>query len=83
MSLDRRVQFLQDRLAYMVGLGLPVTFITSFGPPLVNMAIFALLYPIVSFHLPSPFHLHLHIYPPETLYLAVNGPSTSYCNVLL
>jgi etoposide-induced 2.4 mRNA len=48
MSLDRRVGFMQDRVAYMAGFGIPATLITSFGPPLVNMAIFALLYPIVS-----------------------------------
>lgn len=48
MSLDRRVAFMQDRVAYMAGFGIPATLITSFGPPLVNMAIFALLYPIVS-----------------------------------
>lgn len=50
MSIDRRVEFLQDRLAYMIGFGLPVTFITSFGPQMVKMAIFALLYPIVRDH---------------------------------
>lgn len=52
MSLDRRVNYLQDRLAYMVGFGMPATLITSLGPTLVNMAIFALLYPIVSLFLP-------------------------------
>jgi etoposide-induced 2.4 mRNA len=44
--------------------GFPATFITSFGPTLVNMAIFALLYPLVS--LPKDtlrvFHpLHTHV----------------------
>jgi len=34
----------------MIGFGLPATIITSFGPPLVNMAIFALIYPFVSNH---------------------------------
>jgi etoposide-induced 2.4 mRNA len=58
MSLDRRVGFMQDRVAYMAGFGIPATLITSFGPPLVNMAIFALLYPIV-----SPSHL---LIPSET-----------------
>lgn len=47
MSLDRRIGYMQDRLAYMLGFGMPATLITSLGPPLVNMAIFALLYPIV------------------------------------
>lgn len=28
--------------------GLPATLLTSFGPPLVNMALFALVYPFVS-----------------------------------
>jgi len=32
----------------MIGFGLPATIITSFGPPLVTMAIFALIYPFVS-----------------------------------
>lgn len=41
---------MQDRVAYMAGFGIPATLITSFGPSLVNMAIFALLYPIVSFY---------------------------------
>ena len=31
----------------MIGFGLPATVITSFGPPLVNMAVFALIYPFV------------------------------------
>lgn len=54
MSLDRRVGYMQDRLAYMVGFGMPATLITSLGPPLVNMAIFALLYPIVCRSSPHP-----------------------------
>lgn len=29
--------------------GLPATLLTSFGPPLINMAIFSLIYPFVSF----------------------------------
>lgn len=49
-GLDRKIAYLQERLAYMVGFGLPATIITSFGPPLVNMAIFALIYPFVSHH---------------------------------
>lgn len=44
-SLDYRIEYLQARLAYMFGFGLPVTLMTSFGPPLVTMAIFALVYP--------------------------------------
>ncbi|OCF36736.1 hypothetical protein I316_01332 [Kwoniella heveanensis BCC8398] len=43
--LDHRIQYMQDRTAYMFGFGLPATFITSFGPPLVKMAVFALIYP--------------------------------------
>ncbi|WWC61742.1 uncharacterized protein I303_104327 [Kwoniella dejecticola CBS 10117] len=43
--LDHRVAYMQDRTAYMVGFGFLATFLTSFGPPLVNMAIFALIYP--------------------------------------
>jgi etoposide-induced 2.4 mRNA len=58
MSLDRRVGFMQDRVAYMAGFGIPATLITSFGPPLVNMAIFALLYPIVSL---LPLHYELKV----------------------
>jgi len=46
-GLDRKVDYLQERVAYMVGFGLPATVITSFGPPLVNMAVFALIYPFV------------------------------------
>jgi hypothetical protein len=45
--LDRKVEYLQERIAYMIGFGLPATIVTSFGPPLVNMAIFALIYPFV------------------------------------
>ncbi|OXH39368.1 etoposide-induced 2.4 mRNA [Cryptococcus neoformans] len=44
-SLDYRIKYLQARLAYMFGFGFPVTLMTSFGPPLVAMAIFALVYP--------------------------------------
>ncbi|WWC70333.1 uncharacterized protein I206_104283 [Kwoniella pini CBS 10737] len=43
--LDHRVSYMQDRTAYMIGFGFPATFLTSFGPPLVSMAIFALIYP--------------------------------------
>ncbi|WVQ99299.1 hypothetical protein IAU59_006431 [Kwoniella sp. CBS 9459] len=43
--LDHRIQYMQDRTAYMLGFGLPATLITSFGPPLVKMAVFALIYP--------------------------------------
>ncbi|KAK6910213.1 hypothetical protein I203_104245 [Kwoniella mangroviensis CBS 8507] len=43
--LDHRISYMQDRTAYMIGFGLPATFLTSFGPPLVTMAIFALIYP--------------------------------------
>ncbi|WVR07146.1 hypothetical protein IAU60_004187 [Kwoniella sp. DSM 27419] len=43
--LDYRVRYMQDRTAYMLGFGLPATFLTSFGPPLVKMAVFALIYP--------------------------------------
>lgn len=28
--------------------GLPATLLTTFGPPMVNMAIFTLIYPLVS-----------------------------------
>ncbi|KIR67231.1 etoposide-induced protein [Cryptococcus bacillisporus CA1873] len=44
-SLDYRIKYLQARLAYMFGFGFPVTLMTSFGPPLVAVAIFALVYP--------------------------------------
>ncbi|WWC89435.1 uncharacterized protein L201_004359 [Kwoniella dendrophila CBS 6074] len=43
--LDYRISYMQDRTAYMIGFGFPATFLTAFGPPLVNMAIFALIYP--------------------------------------
>ncbi|WVQ72608.1 hypothetical protein IAR50_002166 [Cryptococcus sp. DSM 104548] len=44
--LEYCISYIQDRLAYMVGFGLPATLMTSFGPPLVTMAIFALIYPL-------------------------------------
>ncbi|ODO08800.1 etoposide-induced protein [Cryptococcus wingfieldii CBS 7118] len=44
--LEYRITYIQDRLAYMFGFGLPATLMTSFGPPLVTMAIFALIYPL-------------------------------------
>ncbi|WWD17397.1 hypothetical protein CI109_101838 [Kwoniella shandongensis] len=43
--LDHRITYMQDRTAYMLGFGFLATFLTSFGPPLVKMAIFALIYP--------------------------------------
>ncbi|WVQ80629.1 hypothetical protein IAT38_002734 [Cryptococcus sp. DSM 104549] len=43
--LDYRIEYIQDRTAYMLGFGFPATFLTSFGPPLVCMAVFALIYP--------------------------------------
>ncbi|WVW83790.1 hypothetical protein I302_105811 [Kwoniella bestiolae CBS 10118] len=43
--LDHRIRYMQDRTAYMIGFGFAATFLTSFGPPLVTMAIFALIYP--------------------------------------
>lgn len=46
--LDYRCSYISQHAAYMFGFGLPVTLLTSFGPPLINMAIFALLYPFVS-----------------------------------
>ncbi|ORX36757.1 etoposide-induced protein 2.4-domain-containing protein [Kockovaella imperatae] len=44
-SLTHRVIFMQERTLYMVGFGFPATFLSSFFTPLVNMAIFALIYP--------------------------------------
>ncbi|EIW70754.1 hypothetical protein TREMEDRAFT_61261 [Tremella mesenterica DSM 1558] len=44
-GLDHRISFMQERIGYMIGFGLPATVLTSFGPPLVNMVIFALIYP--------------------------------------
>ncbi|RSH78328.1 uncharacterized protein EHS24_002047 [Apiotrichum porosum] len=46
-SLDTRCSYISDRSAYMLGFGLPATLLTSFGPPLVNMAVFALIYPFL------------------------------------
>ncbi|ORY32496.1 etoposide-induced protein 2.4-domain-containing protein [Naematelia encephala] len=43
--LEYRVRFMQDRAAYMLGFGLVPTLLSSFGPPLINMAVFALIYP--------------------------------------
>ncbi|WVF71591.1 hypothetical protein IAT40_006399 [Kwoniella sp. CBS 6097] len=43
--LNHRIQYMQDHTAYMLGFGLPATLLTSFGPPLVKMAVFALVYP--------------------------------------
>ncbi|KAL1413540.1 hypothetical protein Q8F55_001314 [Vanrija albida] len=43
--LDYRCKYISDRAAYMFGFGLPATLLTSFGPPLVNMIVFALIYP--------------------------------------
>lgn len=44
-GLDHRITFMQDRIGYMAGFGLIATSITSLGSPLVNLAIFALVYP--------------------------------------
>ncbi|WVO16300.1 hypothetical protein L204_103975 [Cryptococcus depauperatus] len=44
--LDYRISYMQDRLLYMFGFGLPAVLATSFGPPLVCMSIFALIYPV-------------------------------------
>ena len=46
-SLDRKVEYMQHRAAYMMGFGLPATLMTSFGPHLVTMAVFALISPFV------------------------------------
>ncbi|KAL7421543.1 hypothetical protein Q5752_003312 [Cryptotrichosporon argae] len=45
--LDVRARFVADRAAYMFGFGLPATLLSSFAPPLVNMAVFALIYPFL------------------------------------
>ncbi|KAK8864305.1 hypothetical protein IAR55_001552 [Kwoniella newhampshirensis] len=62
--LDHRVQYMQDRTAYMLAFGFPTTLLTSFGPPLVKMAIFALIYPFFVIQAlqsrpPSPSRLSL------------------------
>ncbi|CAK9785456.1 hypothetical protein CC85DRAFT_293575 [Cutaneotrichosporon oleaginosum] len=44
-SLDTRCAYISSRGWYMFGFGLPATLLTSFGPPLINMAIFSLIYP--------------------------------------
>ncbi|WOO77045.1 Telomere length regulation protein elg1 [Vanrija pseudolonga] len=43
--LEYRCKYISDRCAYMFGFGLPATLLTSFAPPLVNMIVFALIYP--------------------------------------
>ncbi|EKD02139.1 hypothetical protein A1Q2_03501 [Trichosporon asahii var. asahii CBS 8904] len=45
--LARRCAYIGDRAAYMFGFGLIPTLLTSFFPPLINMAIFTLLYPFL------------------------------------
>jgi etoposide-induced 2.4 mRNA len=47
-GLDYRCTYIADRTAFMFGFGLPATVLTTFGPPIVNMAVFTLIYPFVS-----------------------------------
>ncbi|GMK59563.1 hypothetical protein CspeluHIS016_0801690 [Cutaneotrichosporon spelunceum] len=46
-SLETRSAYVSSRGWYMFGFGLPPTLLTSFGPRLINMAIFSLIYPLL------------------------------------
>ncbi|BEJ11057.1 hypothetical protein CspHIS471_0104790 [Cutaneotrichosporon sp. HIS471] len=46
-SLETRCTYISSRGWYMFGFGLPATLLTSFGPPLINMAISSLIYPFL------------------------------------
>ncbi|PFH52432.1 hypothetical protein AMATHDRAFT_140128 [Amanita thiersii Skay4041] len=46
MSLARRIRHIEERWAYYLAFGLPVTILCSYGPGLANAATFALLFPV-------------------------------------
>ncbi|KAG8818399.1 hypothetical protein FRC17_010851 [Serendipita sp. 399] len=45
LSLAQRVKYLEERWAYFLGFGLPTTAVCTMGSSLVNVAIFALIFP--------------------------------------
>ncbi|KAJ3326439.1 Etoposide induced 2.4 mRNA [Blyttiomyces sp. JEL0837] len=73
-TLDRRVEYFEERWAYFAGFGLPITMCTFFFPQFVSAGLFALLFPmyIIMANRSSPVP---RTYVP--IPVPASGPSTS------